>query len=128
MGRTSRLSVRRGCLSALCVPHTWCAQVLLPGSCLRQALAAAHTSLVLAQASLRTACGVVPQDTVLFNDSILYNIRYGRPSATDEEVSAWSMILMGMAVHRRHPTCKEMIPSVCCGQALQWHSATALRH
>ena len=30
--------------------------------------------------------GVVPQDTVLFNDTILYNIRYGRPDATDEEV------------------------------------------
>jgi ATP-binding cassette subfamily B protein len=38
------------------------------------------------QTSLRAALGVVPQDTVLFNDTILYNIRYGRPDATDEEV------------------------------------------
>ena len=38
------------------------------------------------QASLRAAIGIVPQDTVLFNDTILYNIRYGRPAATDEEV------------------------------------------
>ena len=38
------------------------------------------------QTSLRSAIGVVPQDTVLFNDTILYNIRYGRPDATDEEV------------------------------------------
>jgi ATP-binding cassette subfamily B protein len=38
------------------------------------------------QASLRAAMGVVPQDTVLFNDTILYNIRYGRPEATDAEV------------------------------------------
>jgi ATP-binding cassette, subfamily B, heavy metal transporter len=38
------------------------------------------------QASLRAAMGVVPQDTVLFNDTILYNIRYGRPDATDAEV------------------------------------------
>jgi ATP-binding cassette subfamily B protein len=38
------------------------------------------------QASLRAALGVVPQDTVLFNDTILYNIRYGRPDASDEEV------------------------------------------
>jgi ATP-binding cassette subfamily B protein len=38
------------------------------------------------QASLRAAIGVVPQDTVLFNDTILYNIRYGRPDASDEEV------------------------------------------
>src|SRR5437773_6123187 len=38
------------------------------------------------QASLRAAIGIVPQDTVLFNDSILYNIRYGRPEASDAEV------------------------------------------
>jgi len=38
------------------------------------------------QKSLRHAVGIVPQDTVLFNDTIQYNIRYGRPSATDEEV------------------------------------------
>jgi ATP-binding cassette subfamily B protein len=40
------------------------------------------------QASLRAAIGMVPQDTVLFNDAILYNIRYGRDDATDEEVFA----------------------------------------
>jgi ATP-binding cassette, subfamily B, heavy metal transporter len=38
------------------------------------------------QTSLRAALGVVPQDTVLFNDTILYNVRYGRPDATDEQV------------------------------------------
>jgi ATP-binding cassette, subfamily B, heavy metal transporter len=38
------------------------------------------------QKSLRSAVGIVPQDTVLFNDTILYNIRYGRPTASDEEV------------------------------------------
>jgi len=38
------------------------------------------------QASLRGAIGIVPQDTVLFNDTILYNIRYGRPEASDAEV------------------------------------------
>ena len=38
------------------------------------------------QTSLRAAFGVVPQDTVLFNDTILYNVRYGRPEASDEEV------------------------------------------
>ena len=42
----------------------------------------------LSQNSLRSAIGIVPQDTVLFNDSILYNIRYGRPSASIEEVHA----------------------------------------
>jgi ATP-binding cassette subfamily B protein len=40
------------------------------------------------QKSLRSAVGMVPQDTVLFNDSIRYNIRYGRPDATDAEVEA----------------------------------------
>ena len=38
------------------------------------------------QSSLRAAIGMVPQDTVLFNDTIRYNIRYGRPDASDEEV------------------------------------------
>jgi len=38
------------------------------------------------QASLRAAIGIVPQDTVLFNDSIYYNIAYGRPEATREDV------------------------------------------
>jgi ATP-binding cassette subfamily B protein len=38
------------------------------------------------QSSLRAALGMVPQDTVLFNDTILYNIRYGRPEASDAEV------------------------------------------
>jgi ATP-binding cassette, subfamily B, heavy metal transporter len=36
--------------------------------------------------SLRRAIGIVPQDTVLFNDSIYNNVRYGRPDATDEEI------------------------------------------
>jgi ATP-binding cassette subfamily B protein len=40
------------------------------------------------QSSLRGAIGIVPQDTVLFNDTIYYNIRYGRPDATREEVVA----------------------------------------
>ena len=40
----------------------------------------------LTQASLRAAIAIVPQDTVLFNDSIFYNIHYGRPSASREEV------------------------------------------
>ncbi len=38
------------------------------------------------QESLRAVIGMVPQDTVLFNDTIAYNVRYGRTSATDEEV------------------------------------------
>ncbi|MGB5326847.1 MAG: ABC transporter ATP-binding protein/permease [Gammaproteobacteria bacterium] len=38
------------------------------------------------QQSLRRAIGIVPQDTVLFNDSILYNIQYARPEASFEEV------------------------------------------
>ena len=38
------------------------------------------------QSSLRASIGMVPQDTVLFNDTIRYNIRYGRWSATDAEV------------------------------------------
>ncbi|PKQ02571.1 MAG: metal ABC transporter permease [Alphaproteobacteria bacterium HGW-Alphaproteobacteria-12] len=38
------------------------------------------------QDTLRAAIGMVPQDTVLFNDTIRYNIRYGRPDASEDEV------------------------------------------
>jgi len=41
----------------------------------------------ITQESLRAAIGVVPQDTVLFNDSIYYNIAYGRPDASRDEVT-----------------------------------------
>ena len=40
------------------------------------------------QASLHSQIGVVPQDTVLFNDTIHYNIAYGRPTATEDEIVA----------------------------------------
>jgi len=40
----------------------------------------------LTQASVRQAIGIVPQDTVLFNDTVYYNVAYGRPSASREEV------------------------------------------
>jgi ATP-binding cassette subfamily B protein len=42
----------------------------------------------VSQDSIRRAIGVVPQDTVLFNDSIFYNIAYGRPDASTAEVEA----------------------------------------
>lgn len=42
----------------------------------------------ITQASLRQAIGIVPQDTVLFNDSIEYNIAYGKPGATKAEIVA----------------------------------------
>ena len=40
----------------------------------------------LQQQSLRAAIGIVPQDTVLFNDSVRYNIHYGRPDASEDDV------------------------------------------
>ena len=45
-----------------------------------------HPLHSLTQASVRQAIGIVPQDTVLFNDTVYYNIAYGRPCATREEV------------------------------------------
>ena len=42
----------------------------------------------LTQTSLRGSIAIVPQDTVLFNDSIYYNIQYGRPEASREEIIA----------------------------------------
>ena len=47
-----------------------------------------HDVRSLRQGSLRAAIGIVPQDTVLFNDSIFYNIQYGRPEASADEVYA----------------------------------------
>jgi ATP-binding cassette subfamily B protein len=47
-----------------------------------------HDLRELTQGSVRSAIGIVPQDTVLFNDSIYYNISYGRPGASREEVEA----------------------------------------
>jgi ATP-binding cassette subfamily B protein len=51
-------------------------QIRIDGQDLRQ----------VTQASLRAAIGIVPQDTVLFNDSIAYNIAYGRPGATQGQI------------------------------------------
>ncbi|MGG7606910.1 ABCB family ABC transporter ATP-binding protein/permease [Massilia sp. BKSP1R2A-1] len=42
----------------------------------------------ITQASLRSSIGIVPQDTVLFNDSIEYNIAYGKPGSSHEEIVA----------------------------------------
>ncbi|GIU40664.1 ABC transporter [Shewanella sairae] len=47
-----------------------------------------HDIRDVSQNTLRQAIAIVPQDTVLFNDTLIENIRYGRPSATDEEISA----------------------------------------
>src|SRR5690606_39003338 len=46
----------------------------------------------VSQHSLRQAIGVVPQDTVLFNDTIGYNIAYGKPGATEEDI--WNALRM----------------------------------
>ncbi|TIP61242.1 MAG: ATP-binding cassette domain-containing protein, partial [Mesorhizobium sp.] len=51
-------------------------QVLIDGQDIRD----------VTQESLRAVLGMVPQDTVLFNDTIAYNIRYGRIGASEEEV------------------------------------------
>lgn len=53
-------------------------QILIDGQDIRE----------ITQSSLRAAIGVVPQDTVLFNDTIGYNILYGRPGATRDEMIA----------------------------------------
>jgi ABC-type transport system involved in Fe-S cluster assembly fused permease/ATPase subunit len=53
-------------------------RILIAGQDIRQ----------VTQASLRQAIGIVPQDTVLFNDTVEYNIAYGRPGASHAEVEA----------------------------------------
>ena len=49
---------------------------------------AGHDIRDLTQSSLRATIAIVPQDTVLFNDSLFYNIQYGRPDAGRDEVEA----------------------------------------
>jgi ATP-binding cassette subfamily B protein len=49
---------------------------------------AGHDIRALTQDSLRSAIGIVPQDTVLFNDTVAYNIAYGRPGASQGEIEA----------------------------------------
>lgn len=44
--------------------------------------------------SLRKAIAIVPQDSVLFHDTLFYNIHYGRPSASVEEVSKLFLIFI----------------------------------
>ena len=51
-------------------------------------LVAGQDIRTLTQASLRSAIGIVPQDTVLFNDTVQYNIAYGRPGSSLAEVQA----------------------------------------
>jgi ATP-binding cassette subfamily B protein len=55
------------------------------------------------QRSLRGSIGMVPQDTVLFNDTIRYNIRYGRWEATDAEVEEAARLAQIDAFIRRSP-------------------------
>ncbi len=57
----------------------------------------------LTQGSLRAAIGIVPQDTVLFNDTIYYNILYGRPDASRAEVEAAARAAQLLAFIERLP-------------------------
>ena len=55
----------------------------------------------ITQSSLRSSIGVVPQDTVLFNDTIYYNIAYGRPSASPSEIEAAARLAQIHDLHHR---------------------------
>jgi ABC-type transport system involved in Fe-S cluster assembly fused permease/ATPase subunit len=57
----------------------------------------------LQQEPVRAAIGIVPQDTVLFNDTIFYNIQYGRPTAPREEVIAAARAAQHPRLHRGLP-------------------------
>ena len=62
------------------------------------------------QESLRAAVGMVPQDTVLFNDTIAYNIRYGRPTANKDEVRrAAELAQIGPFIERLPEGYKSMV-------------------
>jgi len=62
------------------------------------------------QESLRASVGMVPQDTVLFNDTIAYNIRYGRPDASPDEVhKAAELAQIGPFIERLPEGYKSMV-------------------
>ena len=76
-GRRARASPRsRGCCTASTT------------SAAAASRSTARTSATCSRLRLRAAIGIVPQDTVLFNDTIEYNIAYGKPGATHEEIVA----------------------------------------
>ena len=54
------------------------------------------------QSSLRQAIGVVPQDTVLFNDTVKYNIAYGNPEASDEAIYHGIILIASVIAHYGH--------------------------
>ena len=60
-----------------------------------------HDLRDVTQASLRAAIAVVPQDTVLFNDTIGYNLAFGRPDATQAEIEAAAARGRAAPLHRR---------------------------
>ena len=71
------------------------------------------------QTSVRSAIGMVPQDTVLFNDTIRYNIRYGRWDASDAEVeeAARAELLCGCLVtEREHGNPLVLVPGAGTGE------------
>ncbi len=59
-----------------------------PGGDGGRILIAGQDIRTVTQASVRRAIGIVPQDTVLFNDSVAYNIAYGQPGASQEAIEA----------------------------------------
>jgi len=69
-------------------------RILIDGQDIRQ----------VTQASLRASIGMVPQDTVLFNDTIRYNIRYGRWDASDAEVEEAARLAQIDGFIRRSPS------------------------
>lgn len=68
---------------------------------------------------MRRQVGVIPQDTILFDESIFYNIKYGNINATTEEVSKQADTTLGLLV-RRLPT-----PIPCSFRRLCWLSHSA---
>jgi ABC-type transport system involved in Fe-S cluster assembly fused permease/ATPase subunit len=69
------------------------------------------------QDSVRRAIAVVPQDTVLFNDTILYNIRYGRPSASDSQVGGGGVEegVVGLAAGVMGASWRRCLPQMSAG-------------
>ena len=84
----SKVALPRSCASVL--------QSLLPSAPQCRVVLSAQPYRDVRQSSLRRAIGVVPQDTVLFNETIRYNLLYGKPDATEAEVTPPSLTLSSL--------------------------------
>jgi len=74
------------------------------------------------QKSLREAIGIVPQDTVLFNDSLFYNVQYGKPGSSQEVVNEVTKV-RNHWLHRPRNLVPNRVGLGCVELVCRWHKS-----